>query len=51
MKKEANSINGRAMSYLKGEFFQRKELIENMYHKIQTNIFHMGIVHTTRKGS
>lgn len=47
---ETNSIIGLALSYLNGESFQKKELIENVYHKIQTNLFHVGAELATPKG-
>lgn len=47
---ETNSMIGLAMSYLYREFFQRKELIEDLYHKIQTNLFHVGAELATPNG-
>jgi cob(I)alamin adenosyltransferase len=47
---ETNSMIGLALSYLKDESFQKKELIEKMYHKIQTNLFHVGAELATPKG-
>ncbi|MFP7299703.1 cob(I)yrinic acid a,c-diamide adenosyltransferase [Neobacillus niacini] len=47
---ETNSLIGLALSYLNGESFQKKELIENLYHKIQTNLFHVGAELATPKG-
>src|SRR3954463_7277628 len=47
---ETNSVIGLALSYLQGESFQKKELIENVYHKIQTNLFHVGAELATPKG-
>ncbi|MFS0779152.1 cob(I)yrinic acid a,c-diamide adenosyltransferase [Neobacillus sp. 3P2-tot-E-2] len=47
---ETNSMIGLALSYIKDESFQKKELIENMYHKIQTNLFHVGAELATPKG-
>jgi cob(I)alamin adenosyltransferase len=47
---ETNSMIGLALSYLDHESYQKKELIENMYHKIQTNLFHVGAELATPKG-
>ncbi|PLS05874.1 cob(I)yrinic acid a,c-diamide adenosyltransferase [Neobacillus cucumis] len=47
---ETNSMIGLAMSYLKNENFKGKEIIENVYHKIQTNLFHVGAELATPKG-
>jgi cob(I)alamin adenosyltransferase len=47
---ETNSIIGLALSYLNKENFQGKEIIENEYHKIQTNLFHVGAELATPKG-
>ncbi|MBM7650571.1 cob(I)yrinic acid a,c-diamide adenosyltransferase [Neobacillus cucumis] len=47
---EANSAIGLALSYLKNENFQGKAIIENEYHKIQTNLFHVGAELATPKG-
>lgn len=47
---EANSAIGLALSYLKNENFQEKAIIENEYHKIQTNLFHVGAELATPKG-
>ncbi|MEH7096066.1 cob(I)yrinic acid a,c-diamide adenosyltransferase [Neobacillus vireti] len=47
---ETNSMIGLALSYLKGENFQGKEIIENVYHKIQTNLFHVGAELATPQG-
>ena len=47
---ETNSMIGLALSYLKGENFQGKEIIEKVYHKIQTNLFHVGAELATPKG-
>ncbi|WP_342429951.1 cob(I)yrinic acid a,c-diamide adenosyltransferase [Neobacillus sp. FSL H8-0543] len=47
---ETNSMIGLAMSYLQGELLQKKESIDNMYHKIQTNLFHVGAELATPKG-
>ncbi|MEH7419205.1 cob(I)yrinic acid a,c-diamide adenosyltransferase [Neobacillus drentensis] len=47
---ETNSMIGLALSYLKNENFQGKEIIESVYHKIQTNLFHVGAELATPKG-
>jgi cob(I)alamin adenosyltransferase len=47
---ETNSMIGLALSYLNKEFFQGKEIIEKAYHKIQTNLFHVGAELATPKG-
>ncbi|MEO2076897.1 MAG: cob(I)yrinic acid a,c-diamide adenosyltransferase [Bacillus sp. (in: firmicutes)] len=47
---EANSMIGLALSHLRNENFQEKEIIENVYHKIQTNLFHVGAELATPKG-
>ncbi|MGJ7918918.1 cob(I)yrinic acid a,c-diamide adenosyltransferase [Neobacillus sp. LXY-4] len=47
---EANSMIGLSLSYLQGENFQGKELIEAAYHKIQTILFHVGAELATPKG-
>lgn len=47
---EANSMIGLALSYLKGESFLGKDLLENAYHKIQTGLFHVGAELATPKG-
>ncbi|MEH7304686.1 cob(I)yrinic acid a,c-diamide adenosyltransferase [Neobacillus drentensis] len=47
---EANSMIGLALSYLYMENFQGKEIIDNIYHKIQTNLFHVGAELATPKG-
>ena len=47
---ETNSMIGLALSYLKNENFQGKEIIENVYHKIQTNLFHVGAELATPQG-
>lgn len=47
---ETNSMIGLALSYLQGENLKRKELIEKTYHKIQTNLFHVGAELATPKG-
>ncbi|MBV7506446.1 cob(I)yrinic acid a,c-diamide adenosyltransferase [Bacillus sp. sid0103] len=47
---ETNSMIGLALSYLYKENFQGKEIIDNIYHKIQTNLFHVGAELATPKG-
>ncbi|MEW9052530.1 MAG: cob(I)yrinic acid a,c-diamide adenosyltransferase [Neobacillus sp.] len=47
---ETNSMIGLALSYMHKESFQKKELIEKAYHKIQTNLFHVGAELATPKG-
>ncbi|MDQ0200707.1 cob(I)yrinic acid a,c-diamide adenosyltransferase [Neobacillus ginsengisoli] len=47
---ETNSMIGLALSYINGEKFQGKEMIEKVYHKIQTNLFHVGAELATPKG-
>ena len=39
---ETNSMIGLALSYLTKEDFQGKEKLEEIYHKIQTTLFHVG---------
>jgi len=47
---ETNSMIGLALSYIKNENFPGKEIIEKTYHKIQTNLFHVGAELATPKG-
>jgi cob(I)alamin adenosyltransferase len=47
---ETNSMIGLALSHLKEENFQGKEIIQQIYHKIQTNLFHVGAELATPKG-
>ncbi|ALC92104.1 cob(I)yrinic acid a c-diamide adenosyltransferase [Bacillus sp. FJAT-18017] len=47
---EANSAIGLALSYLKNEFFPGKETVDEVYHKIQTQLFHVGAELATPKG-
>ena len=47
---ETNSMIGLALSHLMKENFQGKEIIEKVYHKIQTNLFHVGAELATPKG-
>jgi len=47
---ETNSMIGIALSHLHKENFQGKEIIKLVYHKIQTNLFHVGAELATPKG-
>lgn len=47
---ETNSLLGLALSYLKGEKFPGKEKLEEVYHKVQTTLFHVGAELATPKG-
>jgi len=47
---ETNSMIGLALSHLNKENFQGKEIIQQIYHKIQTNLFHVGAELATPKG-
>jgi cob(I)alamin adenosyltransferase len=47
---ETNSMIGLALSHLSMEKFQGKEIIEDVYHKIQTSLFHVGAELATPKG-
>ncbi|HEY2421489.1 MAG TPA: cob(I)yrinic acid a,c-diamide adenosyltransferase [Neobacillus sp.] len=47
---ETNSMIGLALSHLRQENFQGKEILEKVYHKIQTNLFHVGAELATPKG-
>ena len=47
---ETNSMIGLALSYLNKEKLQGKEIIEEIYHKIQTTLFHVGAELATPKG-
>jgi cob(I)alamin adenosyltransferase len=47
---EANSMIGLALSYLNGGNFSEKKQLESVYHKIQTNLFHVGAELATPKG-
>ncbi|MDM5190772.1 cob(I)yrinic acid a,c-diamide adenosyltransferase [Bacillus sp. DX4.1] len=47
---ETNSMIGLALSYLNGESFLGKDKLEDVYHKIQTNLFHVGAELATPKG-
>lgn len=39
---EANSMIGLALSHLNSEFFSEKEMIMDIFHQIQTTLFHVG---------
>ncbi|WP_059172727.1 cob(I)yrinic acid a,c-diamide adenosyltransferase [Bacillus sp. FJAT-27445] len=47
---ETNSAIGLALSLLQNEFFAGKEEIETVYHKIQTQLFHVGAELATPEG-
>lgn len=47
---ETNSMVGLALSYLYKENFPGKEKLEEVYHKIQTILFHVGAELATPKG-
>jgi cob(I)alamin adenosyltransferase len=47
---ETNSMIGLALSHLHKENFQEKEIFEKVFHKIQTNLFHVGAELATPKG-
>lgn len=47
---ETNSMIGLALSFVNKENFQGKEILEEVYHKIQTNLFHVGAELATPKG-
>jgi cob(I)alamin adenosyltransferase len=47
---ETNSMIGLALSHLTKENFHGKEIIEKVYHKIQTNLFHVGAELATPTG-
>jgi cob(I)alamin adenosyltransferase len=47
---ETNSMIGLALSHLEKENFKKKEIIEKVYHKIQTNLFHVGAELATPSG-
>jgi cob(I)alamin adenosyltransferase len=47
---EANSMIGLALSYLGKENYGEKEIFEQVFHKIQTNLFHVGAELATPKG-
>lgn len=39
---EANSAIGQALSFLKQEDFSEKREVEDVFHKVQTALFHVG---------
>lgn len=39
---EANSMIGLALSHLRSEYFSGKEKTEQVFHKVQTDLFHAG---------
>ncbi|SFB10154.1 MULTISPECIES: cob(I)yrinic acid a,c-diamide adenosyltransferase [unclassified Bacillus (in: firmicutes)] len=47
---EANSMIGLALSYLASEPFEGKEKLTEVYHRIQTNLFHVGAELATPQG-
>ena len=47
---ETNSMIGLALSYLNGEYFSGKEEMQQMFHKIQTTLFHVGAELATPSG-
>lgn len=47
---EANSMIGLALSYLDAEPFEGKEKVNEVYHRIQTNLFHVGAELATPQG-
>jgi cob(I)alamin adenosyltransferase len=47
---ETNSMIGLALSHLNQESFEGKEIIIQFFHKIQTNLFHVGAELATPKG-
>ncbi|UII56663.1 cob(I)yrinic acid a,c-diamide adenosyltransferase [Cytobacillus spongiae] len=47
---EANSMIGLALGYLKGEFFDGKDSVDEVFHKVQTTLFHVGAELATPKG-
>ncbi|PLR95414.1 cob(I)yrinic acid a,c-diamide adenosyltransferase [Bacillus sp. T33-2] len=47
---EANSAIGLGLSYLKDEYFEGKEELEQVFHKVQTTLFHVGAELATPKG-
>ena len=47
---ETNSMIGLAISYLQGEFFERKDELQAIFHKIQTVLFHVGAELATPMG-
>ncbi|MCM3124524.1 MULTISPECIES: cob(I)yrinic acid a,c-diamide adenosyltransferase [unclassified Mesobacillus] len=47
---ETNSMIGLALSYLNGEYFNDKEQMQEIFHKIQTVLFHVGAELATPPG-
>ncbi|RSD24069.1 cob(I)yrinic acid a,c-diamide adenosyltransferase [Mesobacillus subterraneus] len=47
---ETNSMIGLALSYLNGEYFDGKEEMQAIFHKIQTVLFHVGAELATPAG-
>ena len=47
---EANSAIGLAVAHMHGEFFEEKEELEQVFHEIQTMLFHVGAEIATPKG-
>ncbi|MDP4171843.1 MAG: cob(I)yrinic acid a,c-diamide adenosyltransferase, partial [Bacillota bacterium] len=47
---ETNSLIGLAISHLNNEIFPEKEVIEKVFHKVQTNLFHAGAELATPTG-
>lgn len=47
---ETNSMIGLALSYLNGEYFNDKEEMQEIFHKIQTVLFHVGAELATPPG-
>ncbi|GLB59835.1 cob(I)yrinic acid a,c-diamide adenosyltransferase [Cytobacillus sp. NCCP-133] len=47
---EANSMIGLALSHMANEFFSDKDAVEEVFHKVQTDLFHAGAELATPKG-
>ncbi|MEK3855751.1 cob(I)yrinic acid a,c-diamide adenosyltransferase [Cytobacillus sp. FSL H8-0458] len=47
---EANSMIGLALSHLRSEYFSGKEKAEQVFHKVQTDLFHAGAELATPAG-
>ncbi|USK51010.1 cob(I)yrinic acid a,c-diamide adenosyltransferase [Bacillus sp. CMF12] len=47
---EANSMIGMALSHLRSEYFSGKEKAEEVFHKVQTDLFHAGAELATPAG-
>lgn len=47
---EANTMIGLAVGHMNGEFFDRKDELCEVFHKIQTTLFHVGAELATPKG-